>query len=106
MSSQPEATKPCLPLEVSFMGERGQDLGGLRKEFLCMALNAVYERLTINIPNEGRRLIEDDQAGMIDQKAFLAAGIIMGKLFVNDSNALEDSVVDKIIGLSVGVCSS
>ena len=33
--------KAHVPLEVEFMGEKGQDLGGLCKEFLHLALSEV-----------------------------------------------------------------
>lgn len=51
--------RPPLPLEVQFMVERGQDLGGLRKEFLCLALQEVYERLT---PRTRQRVLVTEQA--------------------------------------------
>ncbi|XP_063959776.1 uncharacterized protein LOC135155090 [Lytechinus pictus] len=89
--------KPRLPLEVRFMGERGQDLGGIRKEFLRLALNAVYERLTI--PYEGRILIED-YAGMCVNKAFLAAGIVIGQCIMQDGpkpNVLAKELVNRLV---------
>ena len=39
------------------MGERGQDLGVLRKEFLLLALQTIQERLTVH--NEEKLVIED-----------------------------------------------
>ena len=67
---------PCLPLKVSFMGEKGQDLGGPRKEFLRMALDSVHNRLT-NGPAKSRERAPD-QAGYIERKVYLVAGLVIG----------------------------
>lgn len=59
------------------MGERGQDLGGLCKEFLRMALQEVYQRLTQG-PDGERVLVTEQATTFCEQKAFLAAGMLIG----------------------------
>ncbi|XP_030853858.1 uncharacterized protein LOC115929288 [Strongylocentrotus purpuratus] len=95
------AYRPRLPLEIQFMGERGQDLGGLRKEFLRLALQEVHERLTQG-PDRDRVLVtEPEQATRFcQQKAFLAAGILMGQCILQDGpspNFLESGLAVRLV---------
>ena len=71
---------PRLPLKVEFMGERGSDLGGPRKEFLRLALREVYDRLTSG-PATQRALVSeaDMDATYLRRKVFYVAGIVIGE---------------------------
>ena len=71
-----EGYKPRLTLEVCFMGERGQDLGGLRKEFLRLALQAIQGHLMVE---KDATLVFNEDADMVQQQAYFAAGIVIGK---------------------------
>ena len=66
-----------LPLKVEFMGEKGQDLGGPRREFLRLSLNSLYERVTIG-PAKSRELAPD-QAGYLERMVYFVAGLVIGK---------------------------
>ncbi|XP_041453549.1 uncharacterized protein LOC121406605 [Lytechinus variegatus] len=92
-----EGYKPRLTLEVCFMGERGQDLGGLRKEFLRLALQAIKGRLMVE-NDASLTLFEDED--MVQQKAYFAAGIVIGQCIIQDGpkpDLLEPELVDRLV---------
>ena len=74
-----DSYQPRITLEVQFMGENGQDAGGLRKEFLRLSLDVIQGRLMKTVAGKECLTVTDEEA-MVDEKAYLVAGVVIGKL--------------------------
>ncbi len=68
----------CVPLEVTFYGERAQDYGGPRKEFLGTVCREIRDRLFQQSlpPQQGYELVYNPYHAIRDH--YRAAGMALG----------------------------
>nr|XP_034320468.1 uncharacterized protein LOC105328763 [Crassostrea gigas] len=64
------------PLEVTFLGELAQDLGGPRREFFEKALIEMKEELFYTTPNSEIRLVENIE--FLATKMYFYSGLLIG----------------------------
>ncbi|XP_022094959.1 uncharacterized protein LOC110981598 [Acanthaster planci] len=67
---------PRLPLKVTFMGERGQDLGEPRREFLRLCLDEIVNRVKTG-PDMSRDFDRSQADSYLEKKVYYVAGIVI-----------------------------
>ena len=65
------------PLEVTFYGERAQDFGGPRREFILAMLQEIKERLLLEEDNEKGYKLRYSLAA-VNHRHFYGAGVVFG----------------------------
>ena len=75
-----------VPLDVCFVGEEAKDYGGLRREFLSLALQA-FQNTLFEETEDGFILVEN--AVHLVKKHYFVAGLVLGMLCTSDTFSLK-----------------
>ena len=73
-----EGASFCIPLEVTWYGERAQDYGGPRKEFLTMMCRSIRENLFVHSSEDGGYVLIK-RAFHETRNHYFGAGIALGQ---------------------------